>query len=226
MSTTSGRSTAEPVADELPVLTLADAAAWRQWLVEHHHEQVGVWLTLAKKGTTDPTTLSYDEALDEALCHGWIDGQLRRRDEATYSQRFTTRRARSAWSKNNVRRVETLAAGGRMHASGLAEIERARADGRLEAAYAGQADIAVPDDLAAALQANLAAKAMFDVLTRQNRYSVLLRITTARRPETRARRVEQMVSMLASGKSPHPQRRGPPWTTVVHRQPGQPEAAG
>ena len=198
------------MADELPSLTLPDTAAWRKWLGEHHDESTGVWLTLAKKGTTDPTSLSYDEALDEALCHGWIDGQVRRRDEVTYRQRFTPRRPRSNWSKNNVTRVATLGAGGRMHPAGIAEVERARADGRFEAAYPGQADIAVPDDLAAALTANPAAKAMFDVLTRQNRYAVLLRITLAKRPETRARRVEQFVSMLAGGKAPHPQRRGPP----------------
>jgi uncharacterized protein YdeI (YjbR/CyaY-like superfamily) len=214
------------VADEPASLTVPDAAAWRRWLREHHHEQAGVRLTLAKKGTTHPTTLTYDEALDEALCHGWIDGQLRRRDGATYSQRFTPRRARSAWSKNNVARVEVLTASGRMHQAGLDEVERARADGRFDVAYAGQADITVPDDLAAALRANPAAKSMFDVLTRQNRYAVLYRITTAKRPETRARRLEQLVSMLASGRTPHPQRRGAPQATVMHRQPGQPGPAG
>ena len=205
---------------------LADAAAWRTWLSEHQGDGVGVELVLAKKGATRPTSLSYDQALDEALCHGWIDGQVRRRDEVTYRQRFTPRRARSNWSKNNVTRVEALTAGGRMHQAGIAEVERARADGRLGAAYAGQADIAVPDDLAAALSANPAAKAMFDVLTRQNRYAVLLRITVAKRPETRARRVEQFVSMLAVGKSPYPQRQGPPASTLVHRHSAQPEAEG
>ncbi len=200
----SGKLTA--MVEELTSLTVADAAAWRHWLCEHHQEPAGVWLTLAKKGTREPTSLSYDEALDEALCHGWIDGQVARRDEATYRQRFTPRRSRSVWSKNNVARAEGLIAAGRMHEAGASEVKRAKADGRWEAAYAGQAQIEVPDDLAAALAANPAAKAMFDVLTRQNRYAVLLRIGAAKRPETRARRIERFVSELSSGKTPHPQR--------------------
>ena len=195
------------VPDELPSLTVVDAVAWRQWLGEHHDEQRGVWLTLAKKGTTEPTSLSYDQALDEALCHGWIDGQVARRDEVTYRQRFTPRRARSTWSKNNVTRVETLMAGGRMCGAGTAEVDRAKADGRWEAAYAGQAAMEVPDDLVAALLAAPAAKSMFDVLTSQNRYAVLFRIAAAKRPDTRARRIERFVSELARGRTPYPQRR-------------------
>jgi uncharacterized protein YdeI (YjbR/CyaY-like superfamily) len=195
------------VPDDLPSLTVVDAVAWREWLREHHNEQTGVWVTLAKKGTTEPTSLSYDQALDEALCHGWIDGQVARRDEATYRQRFTPRRARSRWSKNNVIRVEALTADGRMCEAGIAEVERASADGRWEAAYAGQAAIEVPDDLAAALLATPAAKSMFDVLTAQNRYAVLFRISAAKRPDTRARRIERFVSELARGETPHPQRR-------------------
>ena len=113
-----------------PELTLADARAWRRWLARNHADPTGVWLVLAKKGTTDPTSLTYDEALLEALCHGWIDGQVRRRDEATYLQRFTPRRERSPWSRRNVGLAERLVADGRMHAAGLAEIERAKADGR------------------------------------------------------------------------------------------------
>src|SRR5580698_5141748 len=115
--------------DEQPPLILADALAWRAWLAEYHEQSTEVWLCLAKKGTTEPTSLSYDEALEEALCHGWIDGQVRRRDERTYRQRFTPRRARSAWSKRNVAIAQRLAAAGRMHAAGLAEVERAQSDG-------------------------------------------------------------------------------------------------
>src|SRR5689334_23109957 len=142
------------MADELPELIVRDAAAWRAWLGAHHADPRGVWLILAKKGTTDPTSLRYDEALDEALCHGWIDGQTRRRDESTYQQRFTPRRSRSAWSKRNVGIVARLIDEGRMQPAGQAEIDRAQSDGRFEAAYAGPATIEVPDDLAAALDAN------------------------------------------------------------------------
>ena len=195
---------------ELPELVVADAAAWRAWLGRHVADPTGVWLVLAKKGTTDPTSLTYDEALDEALCHGWIDGQVQRRDGATYRQRFTPRRARSAWSKRNVGIVERLLAEGRMQPAGLALVERARADGRWDAAYAGPATIEVPDDLAAALAEEPRARACFDVLSAQNRYAVLYRVHGAKRPETRARRVQQLVAMLAEGRTPYPQRRRPP----------------
>lgn len=197
------------MAEEAVELTVADRPAWRAWLVEHHDSPAGVWLTLAKKGTTDPTTLRYNDALEEALCFGWIDGQSQRADEATYRQRFTPRRARSKWSKHNVDRVERLTAEGRMHSSGVAEIERAKADGRWQSAYAGQADLDVPDDLAAALAAEPRAQAMFDTLTGQNRYAVLYRITDAKRAETRARRIEQFVAMLARGETVYPQKRSP-----------------
>ncbi|HEY2142602.1 MAG TPA: YdeI/OmpD-associated family protein [Solirubrobacteraceae bacterium] len=193
--------------DEQSTLTVADAAAWRAWLHTHHAESPGVWLRLAKKGTATPTSLTYDEALDEALCHGWIDGQVRRLDERTYRQRFTPRRARSAWSKRNVGIVERLQGEGRMQPAGLAAVERAKADGRWEAAYSGQATMEMPTDLAAALNAEPAAQAMFDILTSQNRYAVLLRISSAKRADTRARRIERFVAMLARGETPHPQKR-------------------
>jgi uncharacterized protein YdeI (YjbR/CyaY-like superfamily) len=193
--------------EQLPELIVADERAWLQWLAEHHGEPRGVWLVLAKKGTATPTSLSYDEALDHALCHGWIDGQVKRRDEATYRQRFTPRRPRSAWSKRNVAIVERLTAEGRMRAAGRAAVAAAQADGRWNAAYAGQAKIEVPDDLAAALQAEPRAKAMFEILTSQNRYAVLLRIDGAKRAETRVRRIEQFVAMLARGGTVHPQKR-------------------
>jgi uncharacterized protein YdeI (YjbR/CyaY-like superfamily) len=194
------------VASEPPELIVVDAAAWRAWLSRHHGEQNGVWLVLAKKGTTEPTSLTYDEALIEALCHGWIDGQSRRRDEATYRQRFTPRRRRSQWSKRNVGIAERLLAEGKMHAAGIAEIERAKADGRWDAAYSGAATIEVPDDLAAALDAEPRAKAFFAELTGQNRYAILYRVTTARRAQTRARRIEDIVAMLARGETFYPQK--------------------
>lgn len=195
--------------NQLPQLIVADAAVWRTWLDRHHDDQIGVWLILAKKGTTEPTSLTYDQALDESLCLGWIDGQVWRRDEYTYQQRFTPRRARSAWSRRNVGIVERLMVEGRMHAAGLAEVTRAKTDGRWEAAYAGQASIEVPADLAAALAAEPTAKAMFDILTSQNRYAVLYRIDAAKRADTRARRVEQYVAMLARGETIYPQKRTP-----------------
>jgi uncharacterized protein YdeI (YjbR/CyaY-like superfamily) len=195
------------VAPDLPELTVPDSSAWRVWLAHHHGDAKGVWLVLAKKGTTDPTTLTYAEALDEALCHGWIDGQVRRRDETTYLQRFTPRGPRSSWSKHNVGNVERLHAAGRMHPAGLAEVTRAQADGRWEAAYAGPARMEVPADLATALAANRRAQAMFDILTSQNRYAVLYRINTAKQPGTRSRRIQEFVGMLARGETVHPQRR-------------------
>ena len=206
---------------ELPELMVVDAVAWRTWLEDHHDDDgAGVWLVLAKKGTTEPTSLTYDESLDEALCFGWIDGSLRRRDEATFLQRFTPRRARSLWSQRNVGIVARLTSEGRMAPAGLAEVDRARRDGRWDAAYAGPATMGVPDDLAAALAAEPAARATFDALTSQNRYAVLHRVTTAVRAETRARRIEQYVAMLARGETIHPQRRGP----VAAQAPGSSDA--
>src|SRR5262245_9293206 len=188
-------------------LIVRDVRAWRAWLRKHHGEPEGVWLVLAKKGTREPTSLTYDDALEEALCQGWIDGQVLRRDDTTYKQRFTQRRKRSPWSKRNVGIAEGLAAEGRMRPAGFAEIERAKSDGRWEAAYAGPATIEVPDDLAAALAAQPRAQAMFELLTKQNRYAVLYRVTTAKRADTRARRIEEYVAMLARGETPYPQKR-------------------
>jgi uncharacterized protein YdeI (YjbR/CyaY-like superfamily) len=193
--------------DELPELIVRDAAAWRTWLARHHADPAGVWLVLAKKGTEEPTSLTYDQALEEALCHGWIDGQAGRRDEATYRQRFTPRRRRSAWSKRNTGIAERLIAEDRMRPAGHAEVERAKADGRWEAAYAGPASMEVPADLAEALAAEPKAQAMFEGLNSQNRYAILYRIATAKRAETRARKIEQFVAMLARGETVYPQRR-------------------
>jgi uncharacterized protein YdeI (YjbR/CyaY-like superfamily) len=195
------------MAQDQPELMVTDAAAWRAWLDEHHSEPQGVWLILAKKGTTEPTSLSYAQALDEALCYGWIDGQARRRDVGTTFQRFTPRRSRSPWSARNVGKIAELEEAGRMHAAGRAEVERAKADGRWEAAYAGPATIEMPPDLAAALAGEPRAQAMFDILTSQNRYAILLRTGNAKRADTRARRIEQFVAMLARGETVYPQKR-------------------
>ena len=192
------------VSDELLALTVADGAAWRAWLQEHHGDDRGVWLTLAKKGAAAPTSLTYDEALEEALCQGWIDGQIRAGDTYSYRQRFTPRSPRSGWSKRNVAAAERLIAEGRMQASGLAAVERAKADGRWDAAYAGPASIEVPTDLAAALDSHPAARTLFQNLNSRNRYAVLYRIETAKRAETRRRRIEQFVAMLARGETIYP----------------------
>lgn len=191
---------------DLPELIVEDAAAWAAWLARRHASSDGVWLGLAKRGGEPPTRLTYQEALEEALCYGWIDGQVRRHDAASYRQRFTPRRKRSAWSKRNVELAERLIAEGRMKPAGHVAIEEARSDGRWQAAYAGAATIEVPDDLAAALAAEPKAAATFALLTSQNRYAILYRLATAKRPETRLRRLERFVEMLARGKTIHPQR--------------------
>ena len=197
-----------PAADQTELI-VADAAAWRRWLEQNHADPTGVWLVLATKGISDPTSLRYAEALEEALCFGWIDGQARRRDGATYSQRFTPRRARSQWSQRNVGLVARLTADGRMHPAGVAEVERAQADGRWAAAYAGQAAAQLPADLAAAIAASPRAQAMFDALIAQNRYSLIHRVSSTRDPASRASRVAQFVAMLERGETIHPQKRRP-----------------
>ena len=192
--------------EELPEVVVEDAAAWAAWLEDRHATSSGVWLVLAKRGGSSPTRLTYQEALEEALCQGWIDGQVARRDEGSYKQRFTPRRPRSAWSKRNVELAERLIAEGRMQPAGQAAIESARSDGRWDAAYAGPATIEVPDDLAAALAAEPKAAETFASLTSQNRYAILYRLATAKRAETRSRRLDEFVAMLARGETLHPQR--------------------
>ncbi len=161
---------------------------------------------LSKKGG-QVTSLTYAAALDEALCFGWIDGQVARRDEGSMRQRFTPRRARSAWSKRNVEHVARLAGEGRMTPAGHAAVDAAKADGRWEAAYAGSAAAEFPPDLASALAANPRAQAMWDVLTSQNRYAITYRIGQVKRPETRVRRIAEFVAMLERGETVHPQKR-------------------
>lgn len=195
------------MAVDLDELVVADAAAWRRWLERHHASSPGVWLVLAKKGTERPTRLGYDGALIEALCAGWIDGQVGRRDETTYRQRFTPRRLRSSWSRRNVELVTELIALGRMLPGGLAAVDAAKADGRWGQAYEGQATIQVPAELAAALAADPEAAAAFGALTSQNRYAVIRRITLPKQAATRARRLEEMMAMLRRGETIHPQRR-------------------
>jgi len=189
-------------------LLLPDAAAWRSWLEANHATVPAVWLVLTRKGGT-VTALDYAGALDEALCFGWIDGQTRRRDDESTFQRWTPRGPRSRWSVINIGHVERLRAEGRMTPAGMAAVEAAQADGRWEAAYAGPASAETPPDLVAALAANPAAQAMFDVLTSQNRYALYHRLTGIKTEAARERRVEEFVAMLARGETIYPQKRRP-----------------
>src|SRR3954451_18468689 len=194
---------------ETPELLVADDAQGRAWLADNHATSTGVRLVLAKKGEVGLTSLTHADALAEALCYGWIDGHLTRGDDATYRVRFTPRRARSRWSQRNVQAAERLIAEGRMQPAGLAEVERAKADGRWQSAYCGSASLEVPDDLRDALAASPAAQRMWDVLTRTNKFAVVYRVQDAKRAETRARRIQMYVEMLARGDTPHPQKGKP-----------------
>ena len=193
---------------ELEELVVADAAALRAWLLEHHETSPGVWLALAKKGAT-VTTLTWQQAVDEALCVGWIDSQTRKRDDETSSIRFTPRRARSIWSQRNVENVARLEAEGRMLPAGRAAVDAAKADGRWQAAYSAQSEAAVPGDLTAAIAANPAAQAMFDLLTQANRFALAYRLGAVKRAETRERKIAEFVAMLARHDTIHPQKARP-----------------
>lgn len=179
-----------------------NAKAFEAWLKKHHATSDGLWLQIAKKGSDQPS-VTYPEAVEIALCWGWIDGQKKGLDDQHFLQRFTPRRARSVWSKINVAKVATLVAAGRMQPAGQAQIDAAKADGRWEGAYDGARTSTVPDDLQAALAANAKAKAFFATINASNRYAVLWRVQTAVKPETRARRIEQLVDMLARGEVVH-----------------------
>ena len=200
---------------ELEELVVADAAALRAWLAANHDTSSGVWLALGKKGGT-VTTLTWQEAVDEALCVGWIDGQGRRRDEMTSLVRYTPRGPRSIWSQRNVENYERLEAEGRIQPAGRAVVDAAKADGRWAAAYAPSSEAEVPADLLAAIAAVPEAQAMFDGLTKTNRYAFIHRLASVRRLETRARKIEEFVAMLARHETPHPQK----------ARPGSPPATG
>lgn len=188
---------------DLDVLTVPDPAAWRAWLDRHHADTAGVWLVLAKKGVTEPTSVTYELGLLEALCYGWIDGHTKGRDEATYLQRYTPRRPRSPWSLSNTERVRALIEQGRMRPAGLAEVEQAQADGRWELALAGSPELSVPDDLEAALAAQPRASAMFAILTKENRFALLHRLEQA--GADRAERLAEFTAMLGRGETLYPQ---------------------
>jgi uncharacterized protein YdeI (YjbR/CyaY-like superfamily) len=185
-----------------PVEPFADVEAFDRWLAAHHDSERVVWIRYAKKSTGIPS-ITWTEAVDVALCYGWIDGQSKSIDERSHVQRFTPRGPRSRWSKVNCERIPRLIAEGRMRPSGLAEVERARADGRWEAAYDSPRNAVVPEDLAAALDADPKARAFFERLDGANRYAVLYRVQEAKRPETRARRIATLVAVLGREEKLH-----------------------
>ena len=185
------------------ILEFAGPAEWEAWLADHHESSAGVWLRFAKKNS-GLSTITRGDALDVALCFGWIDARANSEGEATWLQRFTPRRKRSIWSKINRDKAMALIDAGRMKPAGLSEIERAKADGRWDAAYDSPRTATVPDDLTASFDGNLEAKEFFESLDSQNRYAVLFRIHQAKRPETRARRIQQFVEMFARGEKPYP----------------------
>ena len=188
---------------ELPIIPFASAGAWGAWLEENHATSDGLWLKFARKGS-GIESVSFAEALIVALCYGWIDSQANGFDDHYWLQRFTPRRPRSKWSKRNRDQARRLIAEGRMKPAGLREIERARADGRWDAAYDPQSTATVPEDLRRELEKDIAAREFFATLDSANRYAILHRIQDARRPETRARRIEKYVAMLHEGKKLHP----------------------
>lgn len=181
-------------------MQVADQRAWRRWLDENHASVAAIWLKFAKKGA--PTaTVSYGEAIEEALCFGWIDGQARRYDEHFYLQRFTPRRPRSKWSQINREKATRLLAEGRVHAAGLAAIDAAKADGRWEAAYPAQSQAPVPDDFQRALDEHDDARKFFETLTGSARYAFLYRLHNVSDPAARARRITGYIELLSAGKT-------------------------
>ena len=188
---------------DLPIMPFASREAWEAWLEEQHATSDGLWLKLAKKGS-GIETVTFAEALDVALCYGWIDSQADKFDGDYWLQRFTPRKPRSKWSQVNREKVAKLIEAGRMNPAGLREVERAKADGRWDAAYEPPSTATVPDDLRAELEKNVAAREFFETLDRTNRYAILYRIQDAKKPETRARRIAKYVEMLAEGKKLYP----------------------
>jgi uncharacterized protein YdeI (YjbR/CyaY-like superfamily) len=187
---------------ELPIILFASKQEFADWLAQHHDQSDGIWLKLAKKGTDIPS-VRYEEAVETALCYGWIDSQKKGFDESFWLQRFTPRKAKSIWSRVNREKAEELIASGQMKPSGLKAVEAAKQDGRWEAAYDSQGTIAIPDDLLAALDANPKARAFFTTLDSANRYAILFRLQTARRAETREKRLRQFMEMLERGEKIH-----------------------
>jgi uncharacterized protein YdeI (YjbR/CyaY-like superfamily) len=189
-----------PTQPDLPIVEVPDQRAWRRWLASNHETASGVWLKFAKKAAP-VRTVNYGEALEEAICFGWIDGQVRRFDEHFYLQRFTPRRARSKWSQNNRDKATRLIEAGRMHPAGMAHVEAARADGRWDAAYPAQSEASVPEDFQKALDESPAAGGFFQTLTGSARYAFLYRLHDVRDPARRAKRIADYVERLSAGRT-------------------------
>ena len=187
---------------DLPIKPFASKAKWADWLARQHDKSAGLWLKLAKKDS-EIKSITYEEALDVALCYGWIDGQKKGFDDKYWLQKFTPRGRKSIWSKINTEKAERLIASGEMKPAGLKAIETAKQDGRWEAAYASQKNMAIPEDFQAALDNNKKAKAAFATLKSAERYSFLFRIHHAKKPETRAKHIQKFVEMLESAEKFH-----------------------
>ena len=196
------KKAADSKASDLEIKAFRSPAAWEKWLAANHESALGIWIKFAKKDSGIATVV-YKEALDVALCYGWIDGQVKSIDATYYQQRFTPRRAKSKWSKINCGHVARLIDAGKMRPAGLKQVDLAKADGRWDAAYDSPKNVQAPDDLLTALETVPAAAKLFATLNSRNRYAILYTVHGAKRPETRARRIENFVKMLADGKTPH-----------------------
>lgn len=188
--------------DEMPLVSFASAEEWNQWLAAHHAQSNGVWLRFFKKDSGEKT-VTYAEALDEALCYGWIDGQVNKYDAQSYIQKFTPRRPKSIWSKRNTEKAERLIEEGRMQQAGMHQVELAKADGRWQQAYDSAKNMKVPEDFLQQLSKNKKAKAFFDGLNKANQYAIAWRLQTAKKPETRGKRLKQILQMMKEGKKFH-----------------------
>jgi uncharacterized protein YdeI (YjbR/CyaY-like superfamily) len=188
--------------DHLPIIVFETQQAWEEWLAEHYTDTAGIWLKLAKK-EVGISSVNYAEALEGALCYGWIDGQKASFDDIYWLQKFTPRRAKSIWSKVNCNKALALIADGRMQPAGMRQVELAKADGRWEAAYESQSKITIPADFQRELDNNLKAKEFFATLNSANRYAFLFRIQTAKKPETRTARISTFIEMLSNNQKIH-----------------------
>lgn len=190
------------VKNDLQIIAFKSPIEWERWLAKNHARSKGVWLRFFKKDSGVVST-THAEALDEALCYGWIDGQLKKYDEKSWLHKFTPRRAKSLWSKKNIEHVERLTKEGKMKAAGLTEVKEAKSDGRWKAAYDSPSKASIPEDFLSALSKNKKAKTFFETLNRANLYSIVWRLQTAQKPETRDRRMKAILEMLANGKKFH-----------------------
>ena len=193
---------------DAPIMAFQTPEAWARWLSAHHSRSEGIWVQFHKKASGKPT-ITHAEALDEALCYGWIDGQIKPHDHESWLHKFTPRRARSVWSKRNTEHIARLTAAGRMKPAGLKEVEAAKASGRWQRAYASPRAMTVPEDFLKELSKDKRAKAFFATLDKANLYAIAWRLATAVKPETRKKRFDALLAMLADGKSLHPRAAAP-----------------